>query len=587
MKNRMWTSVQKYYNQMKLAQKIRGIFLTLTVAYLALIVVGIFGVVSNSVTQHLQVHSRTMVEGVGENLNASFRSVSNMSLLIMNDDGILSYLRSGEVEKSIPAVSNMKRISAAFPNIYSIFLFREENNYFISSGRNVTMVNQEVLIDSGWQEELDRRRGGFAVRLQGGGIFYMSTGTDIVSFMRRIYDRDTQLPLGYLVVNMPVRIFQDSLEQLTIPTERFRAVDLDDRVLGDATMEEGFKVLLEGDESYIQWVERRIGGMHVFTTMLVAENSLRIGMVEEISYFSLLMGQINAIWILFIVITVIGLFVLGLFISRTITQPIELLTRSMEEVKQGHLKRVSMQLPNDEIGMLKDTYNNMLVEANRLIDYMVEQEKRVKNIELEILHEQIKPHFLYNTLDTICFMVFENSPKEVYGAIETLGNFYRKSLSKGKTTIPLADEISIVKDYLALQRLRYGGIFEDIYEIEADISGVTVPKMILQPLVENCIYHGIRPKGELGMIWIRVKEVGYYLEISVRDNGVGMTQDEIREFLQREDSSSFGYKGTFERLKYHYQSDTVCTVHSKKGEYFQVTITIPYKLEKKAFSFAE
>ena len=217
----------------------------------------------------------------------------------------------------------------------------------------------------------------------------------------------------------------------------------------------------------------------------------------------------------------------------------------------------------------------MLIETNHLIDDLVEQEKNMKNLELEILYEQVKPHFLYNTLDTICYLVFEKPQIEVYDAVQTLSHFYRKSLSKGKMVITLHDELAIIKDYLTLQRLRYGDIFLDEYDIQVDLTLIHVPKLILQPLVENCIYHGIRPKGEQGYIRISVHEIEGYIRIQIRDDGVGMTEEEIREFLYRNTGRSFGFSGTMERLKLHYHIDQVCTVESVKGEYFQVSLMIP------------
>lgn len=559
---------------LKLKQKVNGIFLILTIAYLILMIVAGFQLVSKSITQYLRVNSQTLVKGIGENLNAAFQSISNMSLLIMNDEHVIGYLRTGDEQQAVNAVTSLKKIQASYYDVYSIFLIMKNNSY-ISTGRDITNVNRAVFEQGLWKEELDARRGSYMVRLQGGDIFAMNTGEEIVSFMRRIYDHDTQLPIGYLAVNMPASVFADSLNKLMYTTENFSVMDLDARSMGNRTLVPKLKELLGNEEIYTQRAEYRTGGIQILTTMLCAADSLRIGIIEDISYFTLLREQVNILWAGFALITIAGIIILGTFITRTVTDPIEQLCRSMNEVKEGRLKRVSMKLPDDEIGMLKDTYNNMLVEANKLIEDLVEKEKNVKNLELEMLYEQMKPHFLYNTIDTICYMVFEKPPAEVYDALETLGDFYRKSLSKGKTTITLQDEIEIVKDYLTLQRLRFGDIFHDVYEIDADISRIYVPKLIIQPLVENSINHGIRPKGEAGTIWFQIRDLGGQIEISVKDNGVGMTESEIKECLYKDNGRSFGFKGTAERLKNYYQTDNVCVVRSKKGEYFQVIITIP------------
>ena len=217
----------------------------------------------------------------------------------------------------------------------------------------------------------------------------------------------------------------------------------------------------------------------------------------------------------------------------------------------------------------------MLVETNRLIAQLVEQEKKMKYAELKILQEQIRPHFLYNTLNMIGYMALEAPRENIYDAVETLGNFYRKFLSRGKTSISLKEEIGIVRDYLTLQKLRYEDVFEDQYEIPETMSDIRVPKLILQPFVENSIYHGVRLKGEKGIIKMKVVEETDFIEITIWDNGVGATNEEIERCFQKESDRSFGMKGTVERLKHYYQKEDVCTIQSKKGEFFEVKLTLP------------
>lgn len=572
--NRFRERIQFHYQQMKLKDKLRGLYLILTVAYLIIIGIAVNELISNSINQYLYVTSRTKIEGVGENLNASFQSINNMSLLILNDSDVLQYLRTGDIRLSTDAISNTKSISAAFSNVYSIFIIRDDLQY-ISTGRDITELDPDVLRSREWQQAVDERRGGFIVKLEGAGMFAMNTGADIVSFMRRIYDRDTQQALGYLVVNMPTSIFNDATERFLDDVSAFRVLDHQIRSIGGAYVEPAFVNLMKFDSHSIQRIDRHGFGMLVTTTIMDASNSIRIGIMEDISYLEMLRVQMNILWVGFFFITIVGLAVLTTFITRTVTKPIERLCHSMEEVKKGRLKRVTMRLPQDEIGILKDTYNRMLIETNHLIDDLVEQEKNMKNLELEILYEQVKPHFLYNTLDTICYLVFEKPQIEVYDAVQTLSHFYRKSLSKGKMVITLQDELAIIKDYLTLQRLRYGEIFLDEYDIQVDLSVIHVPKLILQPLVENCIYHGIRPKGEQGTIQIRITDEGDFVLIQIRDDGVGMTEEEIRVLLYQDTGRSFGFKGTIERLKLHYHKDHVCTVESVKGEFFQVSLMIP------------
>jgi two-component system sensor histidine kinase YesM len=199
----------------------------------------------------------------------------------------------------------------------------------------------------------------------------------------------------------------------------------------------------------------------------------------------------------------------------------------------------------------------------------------MQKAELEVLREQINPHFLYNTLGTIADLALQNSADEVYDAIETLGNFYRRFLSKGSKEITIREEVAIVRDYLKLQKLRYEDVFEDEYDLQEDLLDIKIPKLILQPLVENSLYHGVRLKGEKGIIRVSVYEKDQRLHIVVYDSGVGMNPEQIQSLMNENNNKSFGLKGTIERIRYYYDMDDVFEIRSKEGEYCEVDIKIP------------
>ena len=567
----MYEKWQNYYRTLKLKEKVRILFLLLTLVYLTLILFFMFLFVLDSSTTYLKENNKTMVESSAENLNVIFQTISNMSLLIMNNKNVQQYLVSGEEKSSADAIFDMKQTSAFFSNIDSIFLIRDNNDY-ISVGRG-TDVEEVVLKQDFWKKEIDERKGGYVVKLNGNDIFSMSTGEEVISFIRRVNHPESQKPIGYLVVNIPITV----LEEAEVCSEEGKQIygfeDSDGRALGEVQPEK--RDWREESFSLQQKIVQDIDTIQIKSGIFCVKNSICVWMIQEVSMLSLLKGQINFVWIIFMIITIISFSVIGVFIAKNVTNPIEKLCKSMEGVKTGYFYRVSMPIPNDEIGVLKNTYNNMLVETNRLIAQLVEQEKKMKYAELKILQEQIKPHFLYNTLNMIGYMALEAPRENIYDAVETLGNFYRKFLSRGKTSISLKEEIGIVRDYLTLQKLRYEDVFEDQYEIPETMSDIRVPKLILQPFVENSIYHGVRLKGEKGIIKMKVVEETDFIEITIWDNGVGATNEEIERCFQKESDRSFGMKGTVERLKHYYQKEDVCTIQSKKGEFFEVKLTLP------------
>ena len=279
---------------------------------------------------------------------------------------------------------------------------------------------------------------------------------------------------------------------------------------------------------------------------------------------------------------IIGAFILlafmwliNTYIAKNVIYPIQRLVDSMTEVQNGWLHRVSMNVSDDEIGLLKNSYNAMLIEINQLIEELLQKEKTLRMAELDALQEQMKPHFLYNTLDMIRYMALENRTDEVYNMLETLGNFYRRFLSKGSTDLSLGEEIEIVKSYLTLQRTRFEDIFTDEYEIEEGLSSIRVPRLILQPLVENSIYHGIRPKGDHGVIRVTVKRQEDFLFLSIYDNGIGMSAHQRELLFSGKDSRSFGFQGTIERIRYYYKTEDVFEIHSVEGEYCEIILKLP------------
>ena len=299
---------------------------------------------------------------------------------------------------------------------------------------------------------------------------------------------------------------------------------------------------------------------------------------------------LNVMMFLLCTIIVVAIFS-GNVIRRNITDPIFNMSAAIvKNRKSGELKKIDVPMPNSELAMLEGDYNNMIDHVNELIDKLMEKEKTLQKSEMRVLQEQIKPHFLYNSIETIGFMALDAGADKVHDALETMGSFYRNFLSKGGREIPLSREVRIVKDYLSLQKLRYGDIIEDEYNMEEAAENFIVPKLILQPLVENSIYHGIRLKGEPGMISIsaHVEEpeddssLAKELHILVRDTGVGMEKEKIEKILSldkkdrpAEADESFGLWGTIQRIRMYTGREDCVRIESETGEYTQIEIVIP------------
>ena len=176
------------------------------------------------------------------------------------------------------------------------------------------------------------------------------------------------------------------------------------------------------------------------------------------------------------------------------------------------------------------------------------------------------------------YLALSGKNEEVYDALEAFGSYYRILLSKGREMISVREEAEMVKDYLELQKLRYGDSLHYVLNVAPEIQGTFILKMVLQPLVENSVNHGIRPKETPGVVYVEGIEEDGYLKFTVEDDGVGMDEDKIRE-LNRENIStnekSFGLRGTIERMRIFYESDIDYTIKSTKGRGTTIVLRIP------------
>lgn len=575
MKKHMVRRIKNWFSSQKLKGKVRYLFLGIIGLYITLFIfIYIFFIRKSMLDYTLESNYNTMIS-IGNNLNSEISTINSMSKLLTADSNINTYLLKDKpgTRYSHNAITSMYDITNTFNYVSSVYLYRLDGRYVhITNG--ITIVNQYILDEEEWFREIANARGGYILGVNGRGAFFRKSGKPLVSFMRIINDIETQEPIGLMVINLSDEILNDSYKDMTSNDKQFYYYDKNLKLINqiiDSKLESEIVInnkLFDQKTIGSLWNEKILSYYHIPNTPFI------IAGIEKMSYMHIIPSEATWIIVLLIMLTIISLILIGLFISVYITTPIERLVQSMDIAKRGWLRRVSLKLPDDEIGHLKNSYNNMLVAINQLINELLENEKSMQKAELDVLQEQIKPHFLYNTLDTIAYLALKESSEKVYDSIETLGNFYRRFLSKGSKVIPIREEVAIVKDYLKLQKLRYDDIIQDEYDLCEDLLDVHVPKLILQPLVENSIYHGIRLKGEKGLIKITVCQIDDFIHIVVYDSGVGMNKEQLKQIMQ-DNNKSFGFKGTIERIRYYYGKEDVFEIKSEEGLYTQIDLKIP------------
>lgn len=278
--------------------------------------------------------------------------------------------------------------------------------------------------------------------------------------------------------------------------------------------------------------------------------------------------QIFLVAIFFLFLMIGG--ILATSITRAMYKPIKNMTDTVEKVSKGDLSLRVDVTTEDEIGTLCREFNHMLDNLEDLIARVIEEERLKKDAELEALQYQITPHFMYNTLNSIKYAALIKGEKELGGLIGDFVELLQASINKKGTFISVADELHILKNYIHLQEFRYQGSFDVEYDIAKDAYGCYIPRLILQPLVENAILHGIDMKGGNGRLVIRGRVEGTRLTLSVIDNGRGMTKEQIKELLSSKAKktnglSAIGVPNVRERLELYYETEGGITYESSEN----------------------
>lgn len=272
------------------------------------------------------------------------------------------------------------------------------------------------------------------------------------------------------------------------------------------------------------------------------------------------------------------------FISSRITIPIQKLEKSVNAIEAGELDTEVYMGGSYEIRHLGRSIGDMAKRIKELMEDIVAEHESKRRNEFDILQSQINPHFLYNTLDIIVWMIENEQKQEAVKAVTALARFFRISLSKGKSIITVKDELEHVRNYLMIQQMRFKNKF--VYKIEAgeDVLNLVSLKLMLQPLVENAIYHGMEFMDGDGEICVEVYRDAEELRFLVRDNGLGMTEKQVAELLGEKHhvsskrGSGIGVKNVMERIKLYFGDDYGLSIWSEPDEGTTITIRLPARV---------
>ena len=508
-------------------------------------------------------------------LNSILKNADDYSKMLIADNIVQSQMAGGDLLFSVSGQSNVIK------KIYSIFQFSDyvESIWLIDGkGQKLTVGGSANfhMEDAGrGYDELRKPYGKYEIRTS------KSMDDNSISLVRSYNSLDNFESLGVIGVDLRCEFLNQILEDVIDPElEQIVVLDEKDEVLlvrGNISEEsEGRYIAAELSEENTEYLHKTVihGREYMAAGVLAPYSGWKIIRytqvppnrdVSEIVRFNI--GLIAAIGILIL----IG----AAAISTMLTRPIQDMVQVMEETEHGRFSRITSKPLLDEFQILFKGYNRMVEQIERLIQSTIDKQRRIRQVEMNEMQEQMKPHFLYNTLDSIQALAMMGESQKVCELVEALGKFYRQSVSGGREMLSLEEEFQIVKDYVDIMKIRFEDSFECEIQMEESCKKYLLPKLTIQPLIENSFQHGIRGEERYGIIGLAAYAREENLHIVVRDNGAGVPDEVIRDLNRSEEpkrGKSLGLRGTIERLRLLYGENFTFTISN--GAYTEIHLQI-------------
>lgn len=555
-------------------------------------------IAANSAQKKINEASLQTIASIQTNVDLMIENVNNYSKMIFSDQNLQNLLRQGDVYANLHTQS---KVSAYLYNLMQAVPIIDSVNIFDNSGHRFSVGTEELptfmeadIEDAPWYEQVVENKGKYILRLNSSGAF-SKTNSDgnFVSFIRLIRDIDNTSRLGILVINIKDDAFVQAYSNLLKENSlEIAIIDENNQIIvadsADGQSEGVYNEILAANKEKLDQRFQQGGSGSLtlsshskkYTVSYLSDGEHGWKFVSITPYNTMESRNKSLVLLALLLLMVNGsiFFLSSFFISRSIIKPIHKLLRAMNKAPSGNFMKVSVERNSYEFEQLYNGYNHMIEQMDQLLTRIIEEQNTIRKAELSTLQSQIKPHFLYNTLDSITSLALSGQNDQVCEMIEALGSYYRMSVSKGRDVITVGEEIEIVRNYLKIQNVRYRDVFTAQFDVEEACRPVPIPKLILQPLVENSLYHGIRPKGTSGTIRISARKTEEAVMISIADDGVGMSEEEIARILDTESkgqAKSFGLWGTMERLRIFYGDKDCIRIESEPGQGTIITIDIP------------
>lgn len=583
-----------WYSNNSLVKKLYLAFIFLVIIPISILAI-IVNQISNQIIIDKAVKSSVQnLDVINSGLQSQIKHVIHLSKIIVSNELVQENLRDKTFDKT--KIYEREAVVRTFLDyviepgdvVSSAILYRNDG-YLLGSGR----VSVSAIKDSEMASDMHLK----IVKEKYGGVFWRKLhrisyhnnekSFFSVSLLRAVIDTVSGKIIGVLEINIDEKIISDIYGELGYVSLQHLFISDDQGIVVSSDQPSEINTNINSKE-YFTWAISNNHKGKIFkikdNRYLVTSSSFKplgwviMGVipVEELTQdnrkMTTLIFLIGGICILLTSIA-------SVWLARTVTKPLVKLTRSMSNAGDGDLEVRVDVIGNDEIATLSQSFNRMIERISYLVDQVYTEQKRKREFELLALQAQINPHFLYNTLESVCSLAMMKRDEDVVRMVKALSMFYRIVLSKGRNVITIKEEIENLKHYFTIQQIRYVDKFDYEINIDQNIMDKSILKLSIQPLVENSIYHGLRNKRVKGKITITGVMVEDFVTITVEDNGVGIPDDVLTRIFTEDNLAknklSFGLKSVDERINLYFGSKFGLEIKSIQNEGTKIKIILP------------
>lgn len=571
--------------QFKISQKLAIFCIGLCFAIISILTVQYYNYSRNMLERQTQLYISDMLRQTGNNLDMVMDSIEALIFDIQKEPEVQNYLTqiqgvSHDSYSGYIAAQDLRNV------IYKYILYDDniESVVIVSESGKAELISK-TLKDYSLDNSVKNKiydAGGSAVWL---GV---NPSERYISVAAQINSLKTMKTLGYLVVQISESKFSEVFQDLSFVKDGAIFIVNQDNMIVSANSRNLLSTKLDTVYSDVMNPKSRqkfeiisLDKKEKYVTYSTLSNGTwnLMAVIPVISYKGTIL-ELKQYFAVIFIIAVIAAVIMGILYTTLFSKPIKKLLQAMQEFGNGDFDIICNVTSSDEIGLLSQSFNMMVYNINDLIDKVYAETMLKQEAELKSLRMQINPHFLYNTLDTINWLSREKGIPEVGKIAKSLGDMMYHTIN-GSDFTSIEDEVKNINNYLMIQRTRYGDRIQFEVMIDQSLYEYKIPKLILQPLIENAIVHGVENKEEGGQIVVQGEVKKQMLHLAVIDNGIGMSLEKIKELLSgdseepEETQESIGVRNVNQRLKLYYGEQRGLMIQSIIGAGTEVRLLIP------------